>query len=104
MLSMGRELKTKVSQLISQDRVTAQDWQILMTEREALRKLRRKENADTARKAVVSEMEELVLLLNMFLHNKLATNYQEKPYQVVEKHGNAAVIENEDGIRVRNMN
>ena len=99
-------MKTKISQVIPQDTVTEQDWQVLMREREAMRKLKSKENADRAGRAEVSEMEEgdLVLLQNKFPNNKLATNYEEKPYQVIEKHGNAAVIENEDGIKMRNTN
>ena len=44
------------------------------------------------------------MLQNKFPKNKLATNYEEKPYQIIEKHGNAAVIENEDGIKMRNTN
>ena len=103
---MGRELRTKIPQLITKSTATEQDCQSLMREREDIRKLKSKENVDKARRAEVSGIGEgdIILLQNKLLKNKLATNYEEKRYQIIEKHGNAAVIENEDGIKMKNTN
>ena len=99
---MGRELKTKIPTLIT---AAEQDWQILMREREAMRKLKSNENTDKARQAEVPVMEEgdLVLLENKFPNNKLAINFEDKPYQIIEKHGNAVIIEKRNGVKMRNM-
>ena len=36
------------------------------------------------------------MLENKFRKDKLATNFDEKPYKVIERNGNTVVIENED--------
>ena len=78
-----------------------------MKEREALRKLRSKEYADRTRRAENNDTEQgdLILLENKFWKDKLATNFEEKPYKVIERNGNAVVIENdENGRKMRNTN
>jgi len=106
-LLMGRELKTKLPRILLDHTASEQEWQILMRERDALRKLKSKENADNARKAEAKDIEEgdKVLLENKFPKNKLATNYEENPYTVIERRGNAVILENENEERkMRNTN
>jgi hypothetical protein len=106
-LLMGRELKTKMPRILFDHTASEQDWQIMMRDREALRKLKSKENADKTRKAEAKDIEEgdKVLLENKSPKNKLATNYEENPYTVIERKGNAVVIENENkGRKMRNTN
>ena len=78
-----------------------------MKEREALRKLKSKEYADRTRRAENTDIEQgdLILLENKLRKDKLATNFEEKPYKVIERNGNAVVIENdENGRKMRNTN
>ena len=106
-LLMGRELKSKIPQLKPSHTVSVQDWQVLMKEREALRKLKSKEYADRTRRAENTDIEQgdLILLENKFRKDKLATNFEEKRYKVIERNGNAVVIENyENGRKMRNTN
>ena len=87
--------------------VSKQDWQVLMKEREALRKLRSKEYTDRTRRTENTNIEQgdLILLDNKFRKDKLATNFEEKPYKVIERNGNAVVIENdENGRKMRKTN
>ena len=56
-LLMGRKLKDKLSQVQPpRDQTTEAEWQILLKERYAQRKLREKEYADSKRQATTSDM------------------------------------------------
>ena len=67
-LLMGRELKSKIPQLKPSHTVSEQDWQVLMKEREALRKLKSKECTDRTRRAENTDTEQgdLILLEKKF--------------------------------------
>ncbi len=105
---MGRELKSKIPKVdCNTTPLSELDWQVMMRDREALRTLKSKENADKARRAETTTIEtgDQVLLQNKFPNNKLATNYEKEPYTVIERNGNAAIIENgEHGRKMRNTN
>ena len=78
-----------------------------MKEREALGKLRSKEYADRTRRAENTDIEQgdLILFENKFRKDKLATNFEQKSYKVIERNGNTVVIENdENGRKMRNTN
>ena len=100
-------LKSKIPQLKQSHTVSKQDWQVLMKEREALRKLRGKEYKNRTRRTKSSDIEQgdLILLENKFQKDKVATNFEEKPYKVIERNGNAVVVENdENGRKMKNTN
>ena len=61
-------MKSKIPQLKPSYIVSEQDWQVLMKEREALRKLRRKEYTDRTWRAENTDTEkgDLILLENKF--------------------------------------
>lgn len=67
--------------------------------------LNKKEYADTKRSAehsIIQEGDEI--LLKQTRENKLDTNFEPTPYNVVQKDGNALLLENEEGVRkMRNV-
>ena len=103
---MGRTLRDKLPKLtIPEDRATEAEWQQLLRERDALNKLRQKEYADTRRSAEHSIIEEGdEILLKQTRENKLDTNFEPAPYKVIQKDGNALLLENKEGVRkMRNV-
>ena len=64
----------------------------------ARRKLREKEYADKKRHATTSDITEGdMTLLRQNRENKLSPTFEPEPYRVVEKNGNAVIIENSTG-------
>ena len=90
---------------IPSERITEAHWQQLLRERDAQGKLRQKEYADSKRSAQYSDIDEGDrILLNKSRGNKLSPNFEPVPYKVVEKKGNAVLIEDQDGnTKLRNM-
>lgn len=80
------------------DQATEAEWQVLLRERYAQRKLREKEYADSKRHATTSDITEGdLILLRQNRENKLSPTFEPEPYRVVEKNGNAVVIESSAG-------
>ena len=96
---MGRRLRDKLLQVQSpRDQATEAEWQILLRERYARRKLREKECADSKRHATTSDIAEGDLnLVRQNRENKLSPTFEPEPYCILEKNGNAVVIENSTG-------
>ena len=96
---MGRKLRDKLPQVQPlHDQASEAEWQILLRERYGWRKLREKEYADSKRHATPSDITEGdLILLRQKQENKLSSTFEPDPYQVVEKNGNAVVIENSTG-------
>ena len=96
---MGRKLRDKLPQgQPPRDQATEAEWQILLRERYARRKLREKEYADLKRHATTSDIAEGdLILLRQNRENKLSPTFEPEPYRVLEKNGNAVVIENSAG-------
>lgn len=98
-LLMGRKLRDKLPRVeIPADRASEAQWQQLLRERDALNKLRQREYANKRRAAepsIISEGDEV--LLQKAKENKLSPNFDPTPYTVVQKTGNAVVIEDEYG-------
>ena len=95
-LLMGRKLRDTLPQVKpSRDQATEAEWQILLRERYARSKLREKEYADSKRHATTSDIAEGdMILLRQNRENKLSPTFEPEPYRVVEKNGNAVIIEN----------
>ena len=98
-LLMGRKLRDKLPQVqSSRDQATEAEWQILLRERYARRKLREKEYTDSKRHATTSDIAEGdMILLRQNRENKLSPTFEPEPYRVVEKNGNAVIIKNSAG-------
>ena len=98
-LLMGRRLNDKLPKVtIPSERITEAHWQQLLRERDARGKLRQKEYADSKRSAQYSDIAEGDrILLNKSRDNKLSPNFEPEPYVVVEKKGNAVLIEDQEG-------
>ena len=80
------------------DQATEAEWQVLLRERYAQRKLREKEYADSKRHATTSDITEGdLILLRQNRENKLSPTFEPEPYRAVEKNGNAVVIESSAG-------
>ena len=96
---MGRRLNDKLPRVaIPTDRVTEAHWQQLLRERDARAKLRQKEYADSKRSAEYSDIGEGDrILLNKSRDNKLSPSFEPLPYKVVEKKGNAVLIQDQEG-------
>ena len=96
---MGRKLRDKLPQVQPpRDQATEAEWQGLLRERYAQRKLREKEYADSKRHATTGDITEGdLILLRQSRENKLSPTFEPEPYRVVEKNGNAVVIENSTG-------
>ena len=96
---MGRKLRDKLHQVQPpREQATEAEWQILLRERYARRKLTEKECADSKRHATTSDIAEGdLLLLRQNRENKLSPTFEPEPYRVVKKNGNADVIENSAG-------
>ena len=76
-----------------------------MREREAMQKLRSKENADKARGVHPSTIDEgdLVLLQNLTPQNKIEPRFEIQPHKVIQRDGSAVLIENEEkGMKLGN--
>ena len=86
-LLMGRKLKDKLPQVQPPcDQTTEAEWQILLRERYAQRKVREKEYADSNRQAGTSDITEGDLIqLRQNQENKLSPTFKPGPYRVVEK-------------------
>lgn len=103
-LLIGRKLRDKLPKVhIPKDRSTEAHWQQLLRENK-LNKLRQKEYADKRRSAEHSDiMEGDEVLLQKSRENKLSPNFEPEPYTVIQKDGNAVIVE--DGVgktRMRN--
>ena len=96
---MGRRLNDKLPRVtIPSERITEAHWQQLLRERDARGKLRQKEYADSKRSARYSDIGEGDhILLNKRRDNKLSPNFEPLPYKVVEKKGNAVLIQDQEG-------
>ena len=97
-LLMGRRLKDKLPRVtIPSERITETQWQQLLRESDARGKLRQKEYADSKRSAQYSDIGEGdQILLNKSRDNKLSPNFEPLPYKVVEKKGNAVLIQDQE--------
>ena len=93
---MGRNLRDKLPHVQPpREQATEAEWQILLRERYACRKLREKEYADPKRHATTSDIAESnQILLRKNRENKLSPTFESERYRVVEKNGNAVVFEN----------
>ena len=98
-LRMGRKLRGKMLQVQPpRDQATEAEGQVLLRERYAQRKLREKEYADSKRHATTSDITEGdLILLRQNRENQLSPTFEPEPYRVVEKNGNAVLIENSAG-------
>ena len=90
---------------IPSERITQAHWQQLLRERDARGKLWQKEYADSKRSAQYSDITEGDhILLNKSCDKKLCPNFEPVPYKVVEKKGNAVLIEDQEGnTKLRNV-
>ena len=80
---LGRELRDKLPSVnITTQNNDESDWQILLRERDARHKQHQKQYAHERRGA----------------QNKLQTNYEPEPYKVIEKDGNAVVLQDAQGV------
>ncbi|XP_048590584.1 uncharacterized protein LOC116613084 isoform X1 [Nematostella vectensis] len=106
-LLMGRQLRDKLPSVkIPKDRATESEWQHKLRDRDALSKLRQKEYADARRHAEPSGIDEgdEVLLRQTRRENKLSPVFEPEAYKVLQKTGNAVVLEDSDGNRkMRNV-
>jgi hypothetical protein len=98
-LLVGRKLRDKLPKVhIPKDRATEAQWQQLLRERDALRKLKQREYADNRRSAEYSEIAEGdEVLLKKTRENKLSPNFEPEPYTMIQKDGNAVIIEDSQG-------
>ena len=97
-LLMGRELRDKLPKVEIRGTMTEPQWQQLLKERDARAKLRQKEYADKTRAAKFSDIQEGdQILLRQTRENKLSTNYEPDPYTVIQKDGNAVILEDANG-------
>ena len=97
-LLMGREVRAKLPKVEIRGTMTEPQWQQLLKERDARAKLRQKEYADKTRAAKFSDREEGdQVLLRQTRENKLSPNYKPDPYTVIQKDGNAIILEDADG-------
>ena len=98
-LLMGQRLNDKLPRVtIPSERITEAHWQQLPRERDARGTLRQREYADSKRSAQYSAIGEGDnILLNKSLDNKLSPNFEPLPYKVVEKKGNAVLIQDQEG-------
>ena len=95
---MGRELRDKLPKVEIRGKMTEPQWQQLLKERDARAKLRQKEHADKTRAAKFSDIEEGdQILLRQTRENKLLPNYEPDPYTVIQKDGNAVILEDANG-------
>ena len=80
-------------------------WQMQIRERDARRKRYEKEYADKKRGAKVSDIEVGdKVILRQSKRNELTTPFERERYEVVDREGNAVVIQKGDGPRkVRNV-
>ena len=105
-LLMGRKLRDKIPKLqFPSDRATETQWQQLLRDRNARAKLRQKEYADKCRSAQRSKVEEGdQVLLQKNRENKLTPNFEPEPYKVIQRNGNAVILENAEGVtKMRNV-
>ncbi|XP_048584683.1 uncharacterized protein K02A2.6-like [Nematostella vectensis] len=106
-LLMGRQLRDKLPSVkIPKDRATESEWQHKLRDRDALSKLRQKEYADARRHAEPSGIDEgdEILLRQTRRENKLSPVFEPEAYKVLQKTGNAVVLEDSDGNRkMRNV-
>ena len=98
-LLMGRRLNDKLPTInIPSERLTEAHWQQLLRGRDARAKLKQKEYADTKRSAgYIDIVEGDCILLNKSRENKLSPNFEPAPYKVIQKKGNAVLIEDQEG-------
>ena len=80
------------------DQGTETEWQIVLKERYARRKLRKKEYAGSKRHAMISDIAEgNLILLHQKQENKVSPTFQPESYRVLERNGNEVAIENSTG-------
>ena len=95
---MGRELRDTLPKVEIRGTMTEPQWQQLLKERDARAKLRQKEYADKTSAAKFSDIKEGdQILLRQARENKLSPNYEPDPYTVIQKDGNAVILEDADG-------
>ncbi|KAK3738593.1 hypothetical protein QZH41_009884, partial [Actinostola sp. cb2023] len=105
-LLMGRKVRDKLPRIrLTSERTTESECQQLLRERDAKAKLRQKEYADMNRSAKPCDIQEgEEVLLKQDRENKLFPNFEPEPYTVLERKGNAVVIENTEGkTKMRNI-
>ena len=105
-LLTGRKLRDKLPQVeILEDRPPEPFWQQKLRESDARAKLRQKEHADKTRAAKYSNIEEGdKVLLKQTRESKLSPNYEAKPYVVIQKEGNAVILQDVNGnSKIRNI-
>ena len=105
-MPMGRKLRNKLPKM--QMRAEPMDelqWQIQIRERDARRKRYEKEYADKKRGAMVSDIGVGDrVILSQRKRNKLTTRFEKEPYDVVDRDGNAVVIQRgEEPRKMRNI-
>ena len=95
-LLIGKKLRDKIPKLrVPSDRAT--EAKQLLRERDARAKLRQKEYADGRRSAKHSAIEQGdQVLLKQNRQNKLSPNYEPESYIVMQRNGNAFIIEKAD--------
>ena len=106
-LLMGRKLRDKIPSL-GENLLTAKpnesDWQRLVRDRDAFRKQRYKEHADSKRGAATSDIKVGdKVLLQAKKQNKLSCSFETDPVVVVAREGNAIKIQTPDGVKMRNV-
>ena len=91
-------MRDKLTKVESRGTMTEPQWQQLLKERDARAKLRQKEYADKTCAAKFSDIEEGdQILLRQARENKLSPNYEPDPYTVIQKDGNAVILEDANG-------
>ena len=96
-LLMGRKLRNKIPQVLSQGSMDSEGEHQLRT-RDEKYKLKQKEYADRTRSARPSNIEQGdMVLLQKKRDNKLSMYYETDTYQVVQKEGNAVIIQDNNG-------
>ena len=81
-LLMGRKLRDKLPQVQPpRDQATEAEWQVLLRQRYAPRKLREKEYGNSKRSATTSDITEGdLILLRQNRENKLSPTFEPEPY------------------------
>ena len=108
-LLFGRKLRIKLPSSSQLEDFVEEDSTnqrlIDMRANDAMKKLKNKQYADSSRRARVLDVEagDQVLLKYHQKLSKLTPTYEETPYEVLEKKGNALILKGEDGsVKMRN--
>ena len=103
-LLMGRKLRDKLPCLsMSLEKPTESEWQRLARERDSRKKAQYKAYADERRCAVSCDIVPGdKVLMPKKRDNKLSCNFEEEPCVVLEREGNAVIVQTADGTKMRN--